>query len=97
MCGGIGHEFTVRSRAWRQHRSRGNEASREHRCQGGPARTLLLNLPLKPIELGFVNVYTPNSGAELARLAYRTGTGGWDDKFRASLRGEQLFGDHLVD
>lgn len=66
----------------------GSEAEHE-------GRTLLLNLPLKPIELGFVNVYTPNSGAELARLGYRTGAGGWDDKFRASLRGEQLFGDHL--
>ena len=65
-----------------------SEAERE-------GRTLLLNLPLKPIELGLVNVYTPNSGAELARLPYRTGTGGWDERFRAALGGLQLFGDHL--
>ena len=65
-----------------------SEAERE-------GRTLLLTLPLKPIELGLVNVYTPNAGAELSRLPYRTGAGGWDERFRAALVGPQLFGDHL--
>lgn len=66
----------------------GHEAERE-------GRTLLLDLPLRPIGLGLVNVYTPNSGADLARLSYRTEAGGWDERFRAALGEPQLFGDHL--
>ena len=70
-----------------------NEAERE-------GRTLMLNLPLKeaieggvtavpvpPPSLGIVNVYTPNSGAGLARLEYRVGADGWDERFRVALSG----------
>ena len=54
-----------------------HEADRE-------GRTLLLKLPLpraaddEPPPLHVVNVYTPNSGAELKRLEYRTGANGCD-------------------
>ena len=50
-------------------------------------RTLLLTLPLREgrgsaaPQLRLTNVYTPNSGAALGRLAYRTGAGGWDERF----------------
>lgn len=57
----------------------GHEADRE-------GRTLLLQLPLSPsAQLAVVNVYTPNSGAELQRLKYRTSDDGWDGQFRAAL------------
>ena len=47
--------------------------------------------------LGLVNVYTPNAGAELARLEYKTGDGGWDDKFRrAAARDAARLGGALV-
>lgn len=50
-------------------------------------RTLLLSLPLPgtSARLGLVNVYTPNAGAELKRLEYRAGSGGWDERFRAAI------------
>jgi exodeoxyribonuclease III len=56
-----------------------HEAERE-------GRTLMLDLPLSATHsLRIGNVYTPNSGAELNRLDYRTGPGGWDDKFRTAI------------
>lgn len=50
-------------------------------------RVLRLDVPLtsSAAELTIVNVYTPNSGAALTRLPYRTGPGGWDDKFREAV------------
>jgi len=44
-------------------------------------RTLLLEAG--PLRL--LNVYTPNAGAELKRLAFRTAEGGWDERFRDAL------------
>ena len=57
-----------------------NEAERE-------GRTLRLDLPLSPaaIPLSLINVYTPNSGADLQRLEYRTGPDGWDERFRSAI------------
>ena len=47
-------------------------------------RTLVLELPLGgATSLAIANVYTPNSGAELKRLDYRTNT--WDAKFRQAI------------
>jgi exodeoxyribonuclease III len=79
-----------------------SEADRE-------GRTLLLNLPLaegagaaalaeggRPHSISLVNVYTPNSGAELARLEYRTGASGWDEKFLAALVAAQAAGASAV-
>jgi AP endonuclease-1 len=52
-------------------------------------RTLTLELPLdvqhSTIPLSVINVYTPNAGAELRRLEYRSGADGWDDRFRESV------------
>lgn len=68
----------------------GHEADQE-------GRTLLLELPLASVgsaegsaeapvaTLGLLNVYTPNAGADLQRLDYRTGAAGWDEQFRAAL------------
>ncbi|KAL1523278.1 hypothetical protein AB1Y20_018228 [Prymnesium parvum] len=55
---------------------------------GREGRTLLLQLPLPSGTLGVVNVYTPNAGAELGRLAYRTEKDGWDCKFARAVERE---------
>jgi len=57
---------------------------------GLEGRTLLLDLPLpsnicKSSSIGLVNVYTPNAGASLERLEYRTGVWGWDERFRLAV------------
>jgi exodeoxyribonuclease III len=67
-----------------------DEAESEAEREG---RTLLLSIPTtvdwagaSARGLGIVNVYTPNSGAELKRLGYRVGTSGWDERFRRAVR-----------
>ena len=86
--------------AWTGRRSLGAEVAAAASCAPLPidpehdadreGRTLLLDLPLSGGRLGVVNVYTPNAGAELRRLAYRTSEDGWDGRFRAAmLRAQQ--------
>jgi exonuclease III len=65
---------------------------------GQEGRTLAWRLPLRrgaarggvaAGRLSLINVYTPNAGAKLERLAYRVHpTEGWDARFRSALRSE---------
>ena len=72
---------------------------------GQEGRTLAWRLPLRrgaarggaaASRLSLINVYTPNAGAKLERLAYRAHpTEGWDARFRSALRSEAAPGGHV--
>ena len=50
-----------------------------------PATALKRKMSHGAPALQLLNVYVPNSGASLQRLAYRTDEGGWDAQLRAAV------------